>query len=302
MCRLWHFPETLSLTHVKRELIRPHPEITGYPPAAISRFEIGKPHSDTPQAVAIWEQIPTERMNGIPVIGINIHAPGTEGLENVWIGIVSGKRIDLDIIDDTLSIKSNSQAMEVIAELVAMLPEIEIDGNMSEEMEARVWEIRMPDLSPAKQLAVELDRFTFDYDTDLYHDNIQNMTENVSELAETLVQRDTYDIAQWLEDVIADGAEPEETKRAQELLEKLAEYKPLAKVEEMEEQNYNMIDNVLNNGAGGKEAQEQKRKIGGRVSLKQRLEQKKTKIASQNQHERRENNRSEQNTIRRQEK
>ncbi len=241
-------------------------------------------------------------MNGIPVIGINIHAPGTEGLENVWIGIVSGKRIDLDIIDDTLSIKSNSQAMEVIAELVAMLPEIEIDGNMSEEMEARVWEIRMPDLSPAKQLAVELDRFTFDYDTDLYHDNIQNMTENVSELAETLVQRDTYDIAQWLEDVIADGAEPEETKRAQELLEKLAEYKPLAKVEEMEEQNYNMIDNVLNNGAGGKEAQEQKRKIGGRVSLKQRLEQKKTKIASQNQHEGRENNRSEQNTIRRQEK
>lgn len=27
------------------------------------------------------------------------------------------------------------------------------------------------------------------------------------------------------------------------------EYKPLAKIEEMEEQNYNMIDNVLNNGA-----------------------------------------------------
>ena len=29
----------------------------------------------------------------------------------------------------------------------------------------------------------------------------------------------------------------------------MAEYKPLAKIEEMEEQNYNMIDNVLNNGA-----------------------------------------------------
>lgn len=34
-----------------------------------------------------------------------------------------------------------------------------------------------------------------------------------------------------------------------ELLDKLAEYKPLAKVEELTEQNYNMIDNVLNNGA-----------------------------------------------------
>lgn len=33
-----------------------------------------------------------------------------------------------------------------------------------------------------------------------------------------------------------------------EILEKLAEYKPLAKIEELEEQNYNMIDNVLNDG------------------------------------------------------
>lgn len=33
-------------------------------------------------------------------------------------------------------------------------------------------------------------------------------------------------------------------------------YRPLAKVEEMEEQNYNMIDNVLNNGYGEKERRE----------------------------------------------
>ena len=30
------------------------------------------------EAVAIWKQIPPERMNGIPAIGINIHTPGTE--------------------------------------------------------------------------------------------------------------------------------------------------------------------------------------------------------------------------------
>ena len=41
---------------------------------------------------------------------------------------------------------------------------------------------------------------------------------------------------------------PKEMQQANELLEKLAEYKPLAKIEEMEEQNYNMVDNVLNNG------------------------------------------------------
>ena len=47
-----------------------------------------------------------------------------------------------------------------------------------------------------------------------------------------------------------DNSEAVQTaRRAKELLDKLAEYKPLAKVEELTEQNYNMIDNVLNNGA-----------------------------------------------------
>lgn len=41
---------------------------------------------------------------------------------------------------------------------MAKLPEMEIDGVMSEEMEARVWELRMPGLDKAGQLAVELDR------------------------------------------------------------------------------------------------------------------------------------------------
>ena len=105
------------------------------------------------------------------------------------------------------------------------------DGNMGEELEAKVWEKRMTGLTPAEQLAVEIDRFTYDYDAALYHDNSQSMTENVSELADALNQRDTHDIALWLAEIAADGTEPEERKRAVELLEKLAEYKPLAKIE-----------------------------------------------------------------------
>ncbi len=53
-----------------------------------------------------------------------------------------------------------------------------------------------------------------------------------------------------MNEVISEELCQTKCKRAKEiLLEKLAEYKPLAKIEEMEEQNYNMIDNVLNNGA-----------------------------------------------------
>ena len=48
---------------------------------------------------------------------------------------------------------------------------------------------------------------------------------------------------------IDDSEAVQTARRAKKLLDKLAEYKPLAKVEELTEQNYNMIDNVLNNGA-----------------------------------------------------
>lgn len=237
------------------------------------------------EAISIWKQIPSERMNGIPAIGINIRGRGAEPFEDYEIDVLSGKRIDLGVLDYVLDIKNNPQAMEVITELVAKLPDMEIDGMMSEEMEARVWELRMPDLPQEEQLAVELDRLCYDYDTVLYHDSTRNMTENVSEIAESIKQGDTGHLTTWLADIISEGAVPEEIKRATELLEKLAEYKPLAKIEETEEQNYNMIDNVLNNGVGEKAQKEENKRMdeksAARVSLKTRLAEKKAQVEGQ---------------------
>ena len=237
------------------------------------------------EAIAIWKQIPSERMNGIPAIGINILGRGAEPFEDYEIDVLSGKRIDLGVLDYVPDIKNNPQAMEVITELVAKLPDMEIDGVMSEEMEARVWELRMPDLPQEEQLAVELDRLSYDYDTVLYHDSTRNMTENVSELAESIKQGDTGHLTTWLADIISEGAVPEEIKRATELLEKLTEYKPLAKIEEAEEQNYNMIDNVLNNGVGEKAQREENKRMEEkptvRLSLKSRLAEKKSQVEGQ---------------------
>ena len=237
------------------------------------------------EAISIWKQIPSERMNGIPAIGINIIGRGAEPFEDYEIDVLSGKRIDLGVLDYVPDIKNNPQAMEVITELVAKLPDMEIDGVMSEEMEARVWELRMPDLPQEEQLAVELDRLCYDYDTVLYHDSTRNMTENVSELAESIKQGDTGHLTTWLADIISEGAVPEEIKRATELLEKLTEYKPLAKIEEAEEQNYNMIDNVLNNGVGEKAQREENKRMEEkptvRLSLKSRLAEKKSQVEGQ---------------------
>lgn len=106
--------------------------------------------------------------------------------------------------------------------------------------------------------------------------------DTVTELTEMLEQGDTEHITEWLNEAISEGTAPEEEERAKEQIEKLAEYKPLAKIEEMEEQNYNMIDNVLNNGAekaqreANKKEQEQP---AARVSLKARLAEKKAQVA-----------------------
>lgn len=267
--------------------------------------------STVEEAIAIWRQIPPERLNGIPAIGINVHVPGTEPYEDSEIDILSGRRIDLEILEHIPDIKNNPKAMEVIAQLVAKLPEMEIDGVMSEEMEARVWELRMPGLDKAGQLAVELDRFVYDYDIYSYRNDVHSMTENIVELTEMLKQGDTEHITEWLNEAISEGAAPEEEERAKELVEKLAEYKPLAKIEEnaingMEEQNYNMVDHVqgtgdssFNNGAGEKAQKEaakrEQEQPAARISLKARLAEKKAQVAGQNQdHDAQENSKNNQ--------
>lgn len=80
-----------------------------------------------------------------------------------------------------------------------------------------------------------------------------------------------------------DNSEAVQTaRRAKELLDKLAEYKSLAKVEELTEQNYNMIDNVLNNGAEKKEQEQTK----GRISIKEKMAEKRAVIEQRDKMER----------------
>ena len=296
--------ELTQQMHTQGEMKKEEVEVTLMVSECGEFHNLGEFYENIPtveEAIAIWKQIPQERMHGIPAIGINVHRPGEENYMDDEVDLLSGNRIDLEILEHIPSITGEPKAMEVIAELVAKLPEMEIDGVMSEDMEAKVWEKRMPDLTPAEQLAVEIDRFSHDYDIYSYRNNNPNMTESVSEISEMIVQGNTEPITDWLNEVISEGALPDEMQRAKVLLEKLAEYKPLAKIEEMEEQNYNMIDNVLNNGAekaqreANKKEQEQP---AVKVSLKARLAEKKAQIAGSGQeHEVQENTKKNQRDI-----
>ena len=296
--------ELTQQMHTQGEMKKEEVEVTLMVSECGEFHNLGEFYENIPtveEAIAIWKQIPPEQMHGIPAIGINVHRPGEENYMDDEVDLLSGNRIDLEILEHIPSITGEPKAMEVIAELVAKLPEMEIDGVMSEDMEAKVWEKRMPDLTPAEQLAVEIDRFSHDYDIYSYRNNNPNMTESVSEISEMIVQGNTEPITDWLNEVISEGGLPDEMQRAKVLLEKLAEYKPLAKIEEMEEQNYNMIDNVLNNGAekaqreANKKNQEQS---AVKVSLKARLAEKKAQVEGCGQeHEVQENTKKNQREI-----
>lgn len=242
---------------------------------------LGEYHEDiasVEEAIKIFNQIPPERMNGIRSIGINIHTEGTESYEDTQMDIVSGRTADLEILDYVPDITDNPKAVAVIAELIDKLPDIGVRGSLEK------WQ--------AAFLAAEIDQLSYDYDTYQYNDTVEDREAQVANIAEDIRNGNTEYLNDFLNAMISDsmregitdifgkGTELDDSegvqtaRRAKELLDKLAEYKPLAKVEELEECNYNMIDNVLNN----EKPKEEKERKAGRISIKEKLAEKKAVI------------------------
>ncbi len=242
---------------------------------------LGEYHEDiasVEEAIEIFNQIPPERMNGIRSIGINIHTEGTEAYEDTQMDIVSGRTADLEILDYVPDITDNPKAVAVIAELIDKMPDIEVRGSLEK------WQ--------AAFLAAEIDQLSYDYDTYQYNDTVEDREAQVANIAEDIRNGNTEYLNDFLNAMISDsmregitdifgkGTELDDSegvqtaRKAKELLDRLAEYKPLAKIEELEECNYNMIDNVLNN----EKPKEEKEKQTGRVSVREKLAEKKAVI------------------------
>lgn len=124
------------------------------------------------EAIAVWKSIPPERMNGILSIGINIHTEGTERYEDVEMDILSGKVIDLEVLDYVPDITDDPKAIEVIAELIDKLPDIEVRGSLEK------WQ--------AAILASQIDQFSYDYDTYQYRDTVEDREAQVANITEDI--------------------------------------------------------------------------------------------------------------------
>lgn len=274
--------EAMQKESAKEDIAEKEPTIVTLMVSECSEFHnLGEFHEGietVDEAIKLYHQIPPERMNGIRGIGVNVRTEGTERYEDVEMDIVSGKVADLEILDYVPDITDEPKAIEMIAELIDKLPNIEVRGSLEK------WQ--------AASLATQIDQLSYDYDTYQYKDTVEDRDAQVANITEDIKNGNTGYLNDFLNAIIAesvkegitdifgqgteiDNSEAVQTARkAKELLDKLSEYKPLAKVEELEESNYNMIDNVLNNEKSKKEEE----RSTGRISIKEKLAEKKAMI------------------------
>ncbi len=90
---------------------------------------LGEYHRDISsleEAVCLYHQIPPERMNGIPSIGISLHVGGTEGMEDIQADILRGNTIDRGYINLIPELCENPQVQEAVQEIIKRFPEKEV--------------------------------------------------------------------------------------------------------------------------------------------------------------------------------
>ena len=222
------------------------------------------------EAMKLYNAIDPSRMQGIPSIGVNMHIEGTEEWEDEQADIVSGKRIDVDFLNYTPELRDTPKVQDAIKKLIAAYPEKDVI-----DMETKEQKIQT--------LAAELDQLSYDIDTFEYRDSVPDREAQIQMIANDIRSGNVKPLQIFLQTSIDEGIDEDSERQAKELIAKLAEYKPLAKIEELEEQNYNMIDDRLNNGVEKfnreEEKKEQAEKPQARTSLKERLAAKQTEVA-----------------------
>ena len=222
------------------------------------------------EAMKLYNAIDPSRMHGIPSIGVNMHIEGTEEWEDEEADIVRGNCIDVDFLNYTPELRDTPTVQDALKKLIAAYPEKEVNDRETKETKIQT-------------LAAELDQLSYDIDTFEYRDLVPDREAQVQMIANDIRSGNVKPLQIFLQTSIDGGIDEDSERQAKELIAKLAEYKPLAKIEELEEQNYNMIDDRLNNGVEKfnreEEKKEQQEKPQARSSLKERLAAKQKEVA-----------------------
>ena len=148
----------VNLEEFEEALERSHyvsPEVT-YTVAECGEFHgMGRYRDDikdVQEAIALWKEFQDSPLNGIPSIGILVHTPGQTDLDDEQLDLLSGQKIDLDMMQYYPVICKEEAAIEKICELIENLPEVGIIGKVSERIST---ELLLRELDPGKSLFSE---------------------------------------------------------------------------------------------------------------------------------------------------
>ncbi len=131
----------------------------------------------TKEAIELFNQIPPDRMHGIPAIGIRVEdaANPDMGMEKDFI---TRKRIDLDILTLVPEIANDWKAQKMIAELIHAFPDTEIDGKIPEGVQKQLnfIESREKQASQLKAVTDQLEKGVSDvFQSDKYKEFLNVM-------------------------------------------------------------------------------------------------------------------------------
>ena len=204
------------------------------------------------EAKALFERIQETHSNMIPAIVINIHKKGTPEKDDIQVDVLYGSTIDLDDLRYVPQIWDNQYGLSKVGQVIDAFPDAKVYGELPgltvlDRPEADMDAVKPVYVDEAAKLAAEIDRFSSDFDPYEYKDTVDNWELQVQNIADDIRNGNSADYKKYLGTVIEESDNIEDVRKAAELLVKLAEYKPLAKVEELEEVNLNQIDNVLSN-------------------------------------------------------
>ena len=204
------------------------------------------------EAKSVFEGIRENHSNMIPAVGINIHEVGTPEIDDVQMDVLYGNTIDLDNLRYVPQIWNDHDGLSKVGQIIDAFPDAKVYGELPgltvlDRTEADMDVVKPVYVDEAAKLAAEIDRFSNDFDPFEYKDTVDNWEVQVQNIAADIRSGNSADYKKYLGDVLSESENIEDVRKAAELLIKLAEYKPLAKVEELEEENLNQIDNVLSN-------------------------------------------------------
>ena len=101
------------------------------------------------EAIEKFEKIPSERMNGIPAIGIRA-SDVTDKELFTEVNVFTGKQIDVEALKYVPEIKEHKAAQFAIAELLYKYPEAEVIGEVPEEIQKKVMAVEINEKQTAQ--------------------------------------------------------------------------------------------------------------------------------------------------------